>query len=241
MVPTAEGHRLLVQVRYALSLLEGVFRPARKTGTKRLVISVLPSLAAHWLVPRLGEFRASFPHIELNLQPSSELEEFGSGADAAIRYGPGGWPEVQSSLMCGENLSPMCSPAYLLRHQIVEPADLARCTLLRNAWQPWAKWLDAAGVGVSEPVDGPEYTTELGIQAAMAGEGMLLGRGLLAADQLRAGTLVRPFRLAVAANYQYFLVKPRRSAPELEAFVSWLRPKMAGEADAAAAGLTLIP
>ena len=136
----------------------------------------------------------------------------------------------------------MCSPAYLSRLEISEPADLARCTLLRNAWQPWAKWLRAAVVALPEPVEGPEYTTELSIQAAMAGEGVLLGRGLLAADQLRAGTLIRPFRLAVAANYRYFLVQRMGPAvPQVDEFASWLRPKMADEAKAVAADLTVLP
>jgi LysR family glycine cleavage system transcriptional activator len=241
MLPTSEGHRLLAQVRNALSLLEDVFRTTPRGRAKRLVISVIPSLASHWLISKVGEFRTRFPEVDLVLKPSAELDVLGEGIDGAIRYGPGGWPNVQGTAVCDELLFPVCSPAYRDRHPIERPEDLKACTLLRHPWQPWAKWLRAARLDIREPKGGPEYSDSgLIIQAAIAGEGVALARGLVAADELRSGTLVRPFELAVRDTYRYFVVQPQGVAqPLLGDFISWLTPKMVAAAADMARGLTI--
>ena len=242
MVPTPEGHRLLAHVRHALALLGNAF--ARDVPTmERLTISVLPSVAARWLSPRLPDVRKAQPKVKLELRTEVELADFrGSEVDAAIRFGPGGWPGVQATRIAGELLFPVCSPAYLARHPLGSPADLAGATLLRNSWQPWAPWLGAAQVDLPEPSAGTLYAdSHLLLEAAAAGEGVALGRGVLAARELRAGRLVRPFDLAIADTYGYYLVSPdgARGKPALAAFSKWLTAEMTADLEWLTAQLTI--
>ncbi len=232
MVPTPEGHRLLAHVRHALALLGNAFSPDAP-ATQRLTISLLPSVAARWLSPRLADFRAAQPKVKLELRTEVDLADFrGGDVDGAIRFGPGGWPGVQATRIAGELLFPVCSPAYLARHPLTRPSDLAEATLLRNSWQPWAPWLGAAQVDLPEPATGTLYAdSDLLLEAAAAGEGVALGRGILAAAELQAGRLVRPFDLAIEDTYAYYLVSPQASLgkPALAAFATWLAAEMTAD------------
>jgi LysR family transcriptional regulator, glycine cleavage system transcriptional activator len=149
---------------------------------------------------------------------------------------------VQARRIAGELLFPVCSPAYLASHPLRKPADLAEATLLRNSWQPWAPWLGAAQVDLPEPAAGTLYAdSDLLLEAATAGEGVALGRGILAAGELRAGRLVRPFDLAIEDTYGYYLVSPDgfQGKPALAAFSKWLATEMAPDLEWLTAQLTI--
>jgi LysR family glycine cleavage system transcriptional activator len=228
MVPTAEGRRLLAQVRNALGLLESIFGERRSKAAGRINVSVFPGFASRWLVPRLAAFRAAHPEVELALDLSSHVVELGRGVDAAVRYGSGTWPGTDSRKLADETLFPVCAPDYLRAHPLAAPADLLGCTLLRYTLYSWAAWFNAAGVSACEPQGGPEYSdSSLLMEAAAASEGVALARGFAAADALRAGTLVQPFDLEVADELAYWFVTPAgaRNAA-LEAFETWLRAAM---------------
>jgi LysR family transcriptional regulator, glycine cleavage system transcriptional activator len=235
MLPTPAGQELLASVRNGLRLLERAFAPRRMSGARPLVASVLPVLASCWLVPRLSDFRARHPDIEIELHVSTELARFGQdGVDVAVRYGPGGWPDVQSRRLGDEIVFPVCSPAYARRLSITKPEDLERCLLLRTPWQPWSPWLQAAGLAWDEPNDGPQYPdSSLLLRAAMAGEGVALSRRLLMADDLAAGRLCRPFDIQIDDPNAYYLVWPSASvrAAEIARLGDWLEQAMAREAD----------
>jgi LysR family glycine cleavage system transcriptional activator len=234
MVPTGDGQRLLAQVRNALGLLESIFAEKPRGGARRqITISVFPAFASRWLVPRLGAFRADHPQIGLNLSLSADIVALGGDIDAAVRYGPGSWPGTQSRLLSDEILFPVCSPLYFGETGLAEPADLLRGTLLRHPWHSWAAWFQAAGLSVAEPRDGPEYSdASLLMEAATAGEGVAMARGLTAADALRAGTLVRPFQLAIPDKYGYYFVSPTGPRhPGLDAFEAWLAGAMLADAN----------
>ncbi|HEV2673868.1 MAG TPA: LysR substrate-binding domain-containing protein [Aliidongia sp.] len=233
MIPTGEGHRLLVQVRAALGLLEQAF-PGNAPNPRRLVLDALPAFAARWLAPRLGAFRSAHPDVELELRALPKLTDLAAeGIDAAIRYGPGDWPNLQATPLARERIFPVCAPAYRERHGIELPEDLARLTLLRNPWQPWTPWFQAAGLAFKEPATGSSYADAgLLLQAAAAGEGVALARGLLARDDLATGRLVRPFEVAIWDRYGYFLVRPLTAIPNpaLAAFERWLSQAIAVDA-----------
>lgn len=208
MVPTPDGNRLLGQVRNALGLLEGIF-PSGEQEKRRLTISIYPALS-RWLVPRLGAFRTEHPGIDLRLDLSAHPVELGQGIDAAVRYGLGSWPSTDASLLCGELLFPVCSPEYLAAHPLQRPTDLLVANLLRHPWHSWAAWFEAAGVSAGEPRDGPEYAdSSLLVDAALAGEGVALARGMGVADRLRDGTLVRPFALSIEDERAHYFVRPK--------------------------------
>jgi LysR family glycine cleavage system transcriptional activator len=236
MVLTGEGQKLEAQVRQGLSLLEQAFAPkpgASAKAGKHIVVSSVPSLAATWLFARMGEFRAQHPDIDIELRVSEALNDYKKeGIDVGVRLGLGGWPGLNATKLFDEALTPVCTPEYRDRLDLREPADLARATLLRNPWTPWARWFRAVGLDWPEPATGPKFDdAPLLLRAALQGDGVALGRQWLAVDEVRAGRLVTPFDLAVRDDFAYWIVWPAGRAinPNAAAFRDWLAAQAAAE------------
>lgn len=208
MVPTEQGRLLVIKLRQALGLLERSFAQALPEQHCTIHLSVLPSLASRWLVPRLAGFFARHPQIDLFLDVRAAIVDLAAGdADAAIRFGPGGWPEVQQTRLMGDESFAVCAPGYRDGRLPRTPAELAGCTLLRNPWLPWEPWLHAAGLDFREPARGPSFTdSSVLLDAAAAGLGIALARRSLAERDLQAGRLIRLFDLAVPDPYSHYFV-----------------------------------
>jgi LysR family glycine cleavage system transcriptional activator len=234
MIPTDAGQILVRDVRRGLKILADAVAaartdPERDRRRRPLTVSVLPSFAARWLLPRLARFQANHPDIEIAIRPTTMLATLDGrdGNDLAIRYGPGRWPGLKAQRMMKSGLFPVCSPAFLDRHPMTAPRDLLGVPLLRSPRQHWRPWFAAAGLDAPEPGRGPIYDdAALVLQAAAEGQGVALARAALAADDIAAQRLVRPFDIEVEDDYGWFLVwrTPLRCDPEAhEAFRSWLR------------------
>ncbi len=224
-----DGQAYLPSVSRAFTLLnEATNDLLTKHAPGPLTVSVLPSFAARWLVPRLGRFRHIRPDIDLRIDPSVELADFAGGdVDVSIRYGRGEYPGMRADWLMTEDIFPVCSAALLERpHALRDPRDLEHEVLLHDDGHgDWRTWLLAAGVDRVDPARGPIFTdSSMLIEAAMAGQGVALARGVLAADELAAGRLVRPFTLSLPTEYAYYLVCPRDMAeqPKIAAFREWL-------------------
>ena len=193
-----------------------------------LTVSVLPSFAAKWLVPRLGGFRHAHPDIDVHIAPSDHLTDFArEDVDLAIRYGKGEWPGLRAERMLTEKICPVCSPRLLEGpHRLRTPADLGRHTLLHDDMRiDWRMWLLAAGVEGIDASRGPSFTdSSMVIQAAVEGQGVALGRSALAAADLATGRLVKPFDISLPAAAAYYVVCPEATAerPKIVAFRDWV-------------------
>lgn len=233
MNPAREAVTLLAQVREALAVLQRAIPDRSRSMPGRLIISVHPSLATRWLIPRLGRFMLANPDLAIEVRSTADLGAFLThGIDVSIRYGAGDWPNSACERLSGEVLFPVCTPAYRDEHRLKQPADLARCTLLRHAWQPWSPWLRAARLRIKEPV-GKLSLSDSGLllEAADAGQGVALARSLFVIDDLKSGRLIRPFKLAVPDSYGYY-VTWHAGAPlsrEGGAFRDWLRTELVTE------------
>ena len=223
------GQAYLADVREAFDQLAAATgRLWQREASGVLTVTTLASLAASWLVPRLGQFRTLHPEIDVRISATDDLIDFGrDDVDLAIRYGTGDWPGLEVVLLMNEDVFPVCSPALLdgpvpLR----EPADLQHHTLLHDDLQlNWKAWLDAAGVKDIDPERGPGFNlSALVVDAAVAGQGVALARSALVGHHLRAGRLVRPFDVKLPANYAYYIAYPpaSRDLPKVRAFTDWL-------------------
>jgi LysR family glycine cleavage system transcriptional activator len=226
---TDDGQAYLPSVSRAFTLLnEATNDLLTKQTPGPLTVSALPSFAARWLVPRLGRFRQIRPDIDLRIDPSADLTDFAAGdVDVSIRYGRGKYPGLRADWLMTEDIFPVCSPALREGAQpLREPGDLVHHVLLHDDGHgDWRTWLLAAGVDGVDPGRGPIFTdSSMLIQAAMAGQGVALARGVLAADELAAGRLVRPFTLSLPTDYAYYFVCPGDTAeqPKIAAFREWL-------------------
>lgn len=233
---TDEGQAYLPTMTKAFDLMsDATARLAKKDPSGPLTVSVLPSFAARWLVPRLGRFRRAHPEIDLRIDPAAEMVDFGRGdVDVGIRYGRGDYPGLRADRLMAEDIFPVCSPALMAgEHPLDDPEDLAYHTLLHDDGHgDWRTWLLAAQVETVDPNRGTVFTdSSMLIEAAKRGQGVALARSVLAQDELDAGTLVRPFGQSVPAAFAYYMVCPEDVAeqPKIKAFRQWVLAEARGE------------
>lgn len=229
---TDAGRRYGAHLTPAFDNMAEATREAAAQGTVRsLNVSVEPSIASRWLVPRLGRFNKLHPDIELNIDPDNRLVDFRSdNADLGIRYGLGRWSDVEiQKLISAVEIFPVCSPRLIKDSGSLSPADLADYNLLHESRkQYWTDWLQAAGVKGVEDWRGTVFQGHLAIEAAEAGQGFALGDMILCTDAMAEGRLVRPFALDMKDHGGYFIVRAKgskESAPA-RAFREWLQAEM---------------
>ena len=200
---------------------------------RRLTVSVAPSFAAKWLVPRLGQFETLHPQVDVWISAGMELVDFNSGEiDIAIRYGAGRYPGLEVVRLMQETVIPVVSPALLETQPLSDPADLSGHILLHDgspdadeSCPDWTMWLAARGVRGVDGTRGPRFNqSSLVIEAAVGGRGVALAKRALAQADLDAGRLVSPFPITTAVDFAYYLVhpKPKGRLPQVKAFMTWL-------------------
>ncbi len=226
---TDSGQAYLPAVRDAFDrLAEATDRLYAQEARGTLTVSVLPSFAAKWLVPRLGRFRDAYPEIDVRVAPSVHLTDFSrEDVDLALRYGRGTWPGMRIDRLMTEDICPVCSPRLLEGPKPLRtPADLAHHTLLHDEDHgSWRMWLAAAGVDDVDPTHGTVFTDSgMVVQAAVEGQGVALARSALAAADLAEGRLVAPFDVVLPAAFAYYVVCPEATAsrPKIVAFREWV-------------------
>ena len=230
---TAAGKEYLEPMRQALALLSAMPQHQRiNQRRERLRVTAPPTFARLMLVSALPDFEAQFPDVELELMLSTPfLDEGAPPAEIEIRHGIVGREISAAQVLMQEAVTPLISPAL---HESLgplnEPAQLRAATLLRTPLEPWEPWLRAAGLDWPEPPQGTRYV-DLGLvmEAALQGQGVVLGHPRLAAEALRRGALLRPFELSVPAARQYGLTHCAQTA-SAQAFAEWLRELLSAPA-----------
>lgn len=229
LVITDAGRSYLDVVRDAFDRLAvGTNRLLQLQRTAVLTVTTSPNFATKWLVHRLGRFVEAHPGIDLRVSASLQHIDFArEDIDVAVRHGDGQWSGLSMTRLCVEELFPVCSPKFMRgRGALRSPADLRNHTLLHiNDRRDWGKWLEAADVPATDIERGPIFNqASMAIDAAADGQGIALARSALAASDLRAGRLVRPFALSMKAPYAYWIVCPKSTAdlPKIVTFRDWL-------------------
>ncbi|MDR3426970.1 MULTISPECIES: transcriptional regulator GcvA [Silvimonas] len=226
---TDAGWRYLVQVQDGLDLISSataqLLQPDRQ---RRLVINSTPTLALHWLLPRLAGFRTQHPDIDLRIMTSDrDISRIDTPFDLAIRRGPGDWPGHVAKPFLEEREVLLCSPELLQRIALDKPADLARHTLLYADTRPtaWQRWLTLAGVPDLKPAATLQFDHfHFTLQAAMDGLGVTLGPLPMMQGELDRGGLVIALPAPVVPVRDYYWVVPRllMDDPAIGAFCQWL-------------------
>jgi LysR family glycine cleavage system transcriptional activator len=226
--PAAAALTLRPFVERGLAALRAGVDRLREEPQGPLVLSVSPSFAAKWLVPRLGGFLARHPAIELSLNAvTRHVDLVAEGVSMAVRHGDGRWPGLEATRLCTEEHLVLCSPARVAGGAgLARPCDLAAHPLLHDRDRAlWACWLRAQGLPEAWAERGPVFDqTSLVIDAAVAGQGVALARSALAALDIAAGRLAVPFGPPLPATFAYWIVCPptARQRRDVELLRRWL-------------------
>jgi LysR family glycine cleavage system transcriptional activator len=236
---TDAGQRLLLATRAALAQLgEAVASIRAPQARAQLALTTTPSFAGLWLIPRLAGFTREHPGTDVRLDASFERRDLVRDSfDLAVRYGPVATSEGER--LFGEVLVPVCAPALLRRkqHPLRTPADLAHHTLLQVAASPgghvpleWEPWLHQPGQPPLQPQSQLTFNHyNEAVAAAVAGQGVTLGRRPLIDGLLKKRQLVVPFGEATDTARAYFLLLAPGAAarPDAQALATWLRTQAA--------------
>lgn len=229
---TAEGQRFAAALRKALTDIAVAAEVLKASaGQKRVTITAMPSFAARWLAPRLGNFIDLYPDIEVVLQSSGLVVDLAREAvDVGIRFGAGVYPGLTVEKLMDDYYYPAVSPRFNGGRLPATPQDLAGCHLLRGDDEPWLPWLRAAGTALPEPTGGIVFhDLAMLIRAAASGDGVALARHVIVMQEVLAGELVRLFDVAVKCPYSYYFVCTPQALlrPEIVVFRNWLYGQVA--------------
>ncbi|BAI72200.1 transcriptional regulator [Azospirillum sp. B510] len=226
---TEAGQSYLPPVREAMDTLsQATDRLIRADSSGTLTISTMPSFASKWLVPRLMRFQKRHPEMDVRVHSTSQMVDFARhDVDLAIRFGSGLWPDLRVERLLTEDIFPVGHPSLLSGNRpLVNPEDLRHHTLLHDDYNiSWAVWCRAAGIEGVDTERGLRFDdSSFTLQAAINGHGIALARGVLVADDIAAGRLVRLFEVRLPGSLAYYVVAPHHyySRPKVKAFHDWL-------------------
>lgn len=240
VVLTDEGAALLHDVSHAFDrLAAGAGRLGHRDAVRRVSgivrVNAMPSFALCWLLPRLGDFQARYPDIDVRVTTTSrKLRYVGDAFDVGVRSGSEEGAGVVSRPLMPDQRLPACSPALLRRSPVHSVDDLRHHTLLHSTTTrtAWAQWLRGAGAADLRPARHAEYDhTYLQLAAAVEGLGVTLASLPLIERDLAAGRLVCPIAAPAWRALDYTLVVNADRAEDgaVSAFERWITG-MAGQA-----------
>jgi LysR family glycine cleavage system transcriptional activator len=213
----------------------------------RLIVSVLPSVASHWLIRRLNRrltgFLARDPAIRLDIRVEEDPVDFARhGIDIRICYGTHLYPDLANTLLVQDEVLPLCAPVLMNQGVLdpTSPGSLPDTALIHTNWGPsfvshptWADWFARAGVDRAPDVGQGHRVgmSSLAIDLAVAGAGIALGQRLLAGDEIANGRLVAPFGQSIPLGHPYCAVHAHAKAqkPAVRTFVDWAARTAAAE------------
>ncbi|HYD99582.1 MAG TPA: LysR substrate-binding domain-containing protein [Alphaproteobacteria bacterium] len=227
---TPAGRRIMPGLEQGFRSLADAVALVTADAEGSLTITAGAVIGARWLVPRLAEFQRLHPDLRFRFVSTGEVLDLAhSDVDLGLRLGGGSWPGTRSELLVRQVMYPVCAPQW--RAALQRPEDLARVPVVfdEGAMFRWEGWFAAAGVPMP-PLTGPAFTDPvLALDAAIAGQGVMLGWDLILRDALRDGRLVRPFPVEAESGLAYWFVtaEGRRETAKVRAFKAWIKAKIA--------------
>ncbi len=237
LVPTPEGKWLAVVLRESFDAIESTLAQMRQPAeAATATLSCSPSFAMSWLTPRLGDFFRQHPHTGLRVfgefHTLDRTRMVRDGVEAAVRFDLGGYRDLNATVFLDEWLIPVASPEFLARHPPINtPEDLHGDWLLHDgsAWdgadtyEEWQHWFAQRGATPPPWAGGQQFNlSQLALGAALAGQGIAMGRAALVLQDVKAGRLVPLLGRSVPSRAAYSFVTTTQPSPAMELVRQWL-------------------
>ncbi|MBT0658343.1 transcriptional regulator GcvA [Proteus mirabilis] len=234
---TEEGQSYYLDIKEIFSSINEATRKLLARSAKgALTVSLSPSFAIQWLVPRLSGFNQAYQGIDVRIQAvDREEDKLADDVDVAIFYGRGNWTGLRTDRLYAEYLIPVCAPSLLTGEKPLKtPSDLIYHTLLhdtsRRDWQAYVRQLEIQNqINVQQ---GPIFShSSMVIQAAVHGQGVALVNNVMARSEIESGRLVRPFQDVLVSKNAFYLVCQDSQAElgKIAAFRQWILSQAANE------------
>jgi LysR family transcriptional regulator of beta-lactamase len=223
---TSEGETLLPVLRECFDrIAEALDRFEGGHYREVLMVGAVGTFAVGWLLPRLADFQARHPFIDLRLSThNNRVDVAAEGLDYAIRFGNGAWHGTDALPLFEAPLSVLCTAQ--IAAQLRSPADLLQQTLLRSyRTDEWAEWFTAAGVtGAVQPARTVVFDSSLGMmEAAQQGVGVALAPPLMFERLLASDAIRQPFAVSISTgSYWLTRLQSRAETTAMLAFKAWL-------------------
>jgi Transcriptional regulator len=234
---TADGANLLEAIGHHFEGIEHALGRFQGRHQDSVTLSVLPSVASSWLVPRLPKLVAAHPEIELSLHSSVGVVDFDRepAIDCAFRYGLGSWPRARAERLFGEFIVPIASPSLVRKMGGLPDTSLKGWPLLGDPSGRWNDWAEQFGMPLPSRYVARFDNTEHLQRAVLEGLGVALGRLVMARSLIECGALTVLCKERMRVAEAYYLVYPKRS--EAHAGFTRLREWLLAEAADYEAGI----
>jgi len=231
---TSAGEHFLASVEQGMQVLsQGVSSIRRQAESRTVNILTDFGFAAWWLMPRIAQLSELMPQVEIRLVTTqSHFQSAGEDCDLAILFGDGDWPGHRATLLFGEQVYPVCSPAYVRDRSLpLAPEDLAQMRLLHlrgsgpRRWFGWDDWFAAMNVPPPDRLQELAFNNyQIVLQAVLMGQGVALGWAPLIEDMVANGSLLRLLDTPLTSHRGYHLIErlDRVLTPHATTVARWL-------------------
>lgn len=239
---TQAGEIYASEVHHALTILASATEvfPGRRKATGALSVSVAPTFANRWLLPRLPKFTERYPDISITIDTARRHVDFlTDGFDLAIRMATSSRSSESWTELVAESFVPVCSPGLARKHglkdeiRLIEQAPLIHVTA---ASEDWAAWFQAKGMTAVGSRAINVDTIQLAAEAAIQGLGIAIGRRPVMNGYIDAGDLIEIAGPPVSVATKYWLVGTHKSfdRPEIKSFRNWILQELKSQSSPSA-------
>ncbi|QJI28812.1 LysR family transcriptional regulator [Pseudomonas sp. ADAK18] len=223
---TSEGETLLPVLRESFDrIAQTLDRFEGGHYREVLTVGAVGTFVVGWLLPRLPDFQARYPFIDLRLSTNNNrVDVAAEGLDYAIRFGAGAWHGTEACQLLEAPLTVLCVPQ--IARQLQTPVDLLKHTLLRSyRADEWTQWFQAAGLPADTLVPRSiVFDSSLAMmEAAQQGVGVALAPAMMFSRQLATDVIRQPFEVEITTgSYWLTRLQSRTETPAMLAFKEWL-------------------
>lgn len=243
---TREGRYLAEVSRGAMKTMEnGLADIQSQTREGKISVEILSSVAVKWLIPRVGRFYEHFPEVEIQILAHDLSSSSGlSSADVAIQMASGPVEGCHSTFLTPDSMFPVCHPSFAERFSkppVID--DLAEMTLLEDEMAvadgsgcDWVHWFEHFAPDTDLPAKRLFFSrADLALNAAIANQGVAIGRASICIDDIDNGSLCAPIGGAVRTPWSLYLFSRSQSNEtyKVKVFKDWLLDEFGRSADLA--------